>query len=1008
LIGAAVVVALVVLVLPPIQIPNRISWLGCTALSDQSPSADGPDGLNVSLVDPGTASVRLRLGSLPLEKLPAEALKALPESWTPLGPLYQTGACGSGRAEVILSVPASLDASLADTVDLVSWDGKSWRWLGGHADVAGGVVVAQLDMLPPNVMAVQTVMVNEPTIGAELAANVTINERAASIISEFAVPGLIVSNDGTLQGELPELPDWSNGAHAMFAAVRNWATESAVNVGLVEDVLLDARSYSTHIKALTDKAVQGGYAGIMVDYRGIPADLRPAYTRFITDLAASLHKNKKQLGVVVPMPVQRGDEWDTAGYDWRAIGAAADVVQVDAPADPTAYTSRRVEKMLRWAVGVINRQKLQVAFPAASVKQASSTFRLISYEEALKPFNVITASAGTDVPPGTQVELMLKDAQGVEFDMTSRTYRYTLSASEPATNTVWINTGASLAYKLGLALRFNLRGVMLKGLVTLAQEPSVWVALEQYQAQALAAIPAQLPVVWTVRGPDGAQLQGGTAPLTNTNYLWTAPLNPGRYTIAAALPGSTTRGELSINVVQPTPMPIPTPRPVTVSASGAADKCLNAAFVADVTVQDGTQFDKNKEFEKTWRVRNNGTCDWPAGTVAAYASGEKMGAPDTVQVGAVPSGATVDITVKMKAPDKDGNFKATWRLMDDRGNLFGEPMTIVIVAGQPAIASAPPAGVPRPVTGGVFELGGHVESFSRPDLMKQAGMKWIKIQVHHGEMPVGWINDAHYNGFKILLGTVGDKGRVMSPAYHDEFAQWCAALAQAGADAIEVWNEPNIDHEWPAGQISGTAYTALLAKAYAAIKGANQGTLVISAALAPTGFFAGGCQAGGCNDDVFLAQMASAGAANYADCIGAHHNAGATSPSATSGHPADSGGGHYSWYFWPTLNLYYNAFGGARQVCFTEFGYLSGEGYPSLQSTAPNFAWAKDVTVGQQAAWLAEAASLSANSGKVRLMIIWNVDFTYYGTDPQAGYAIIRPGGSCPACVALGQVMGGR
>jgi len=40
-----------------------------------------------------------------------------------------------------------------------------------------------------------------------------------------------------------------------------------------------------------------------------------------------------------------------------------------------------------------------------------------------------------------------------------------------------------------------------------------------------------------------------------------------------------------------------------------------------------------------------------------------------------------------------------------------------------------------------------------------------------------------------FVGHGGDKGRVMTPAYHDEFAQWCAALARAGADAIEVWNE---------------------------------------------------------------------------------------------------------------------------------------------------------------------------------------------------------------------------
>jgi len=232
-------------------------------------------------------------------------------------------------------------------------------------------------------------------------------------------------------------------------------------------------------------------------------------------------------------------------------------------------------------------------------------------------------------------------------------------------------------------------------------------------------------------------------------------------------------------------------------------------------------------------------------------------------------------------------------------------------------------------------------------------------------------------------------------------------MAAAGADAIEVWNEPNINREWPTGQVNGANYTALLAKAYPAIKAANPGTLVISGAPAPTGFWgAAGCSPDGCNDDAFLAQMAAAGAANYMDCVGAHHNAGATAPSATSGHPA---GSHYSWYFLPTLNLYYNAFGGARKVCFTELGYLTDDGMPStLEQSAPAFAWASNVTLAQQAAWLAEAAAMSANSGKVRLMIIWNADFTRYDSDPMAGYAIIRPDGSCPACNALRSVLGSR
>jgi hypothetical protein len=44
----------------------------------------------------------------------------------------------------------------------------------------------------------------------------------------------------------------------------------------------------------------------------------------------------------------------------------------------------------------------------------------------------------------------------------------------------------------------------------------------------------------------------------------------------------------------------------------------------------------------------------------------------------------------------------------------------------------------------------------------------------------------------------------------------------------------------------------------------------------------------------------------------------------------------------------------------------------------------------------------------VRLMIVFNVDFTEYGADPQGGYAIIRPNGTCGGCDTLRQVTGGR
>ena len=141
--------------------------------------------------------------------------------------------------------------------------------------------------------------------------------------------------------------------------------------------------------------------------------------------------------------------------------------------------------------------------------------------------------------------------------------------------------------------------------------------------------------------------------------------------------------------------------------------------------------------------------------------------------------------------------------------------------------------------------------------------------------------------------------------------------------------------------------------------------------------------------------------------VGAHYNSGVVPPSQRSGSPQ---GEHYSWYFWPMVDLYYGSFGGARQVVFTEMGYLSPEGYCPLPD---NFGWAANTTVAQQAQWLAEAASQAAASGKVRLIIVWNVGFTRYDCgpgfgDPQAGYSIIRPGGGCPACDALHNVLGTR
>ena len=318
-------------------------------------------------------------------------------------------------------------------------------------------------------------------------------------------------------------------------------------------------------------------------------------------------------------------------------------------------------------------------------------------------------------------------------------------------------------------------------------------------------------------------------------------------------------------------------------------------------------------------------------------------------------------------------------------------------AVAPAAADAPELENRLPL-----QVGGHIKRFDENSqaAMRSAGMTWVKKQVQFGISDgKDLIEAAHAQGYKVLLGALGDKNRLAADfdGYVADFAEYVAYLARLGADAIEVWNEPNIDREWPFGRVNGANYVRLLKAAYEAIKAENPETMVISGAPAPTGFF-GGCAGQGCDDHVFMAQMANAGAANYADCIGVHYNEGILPPTSQGG---DRRGEYQTYYLplmlrrvaWPFRNA-------DIPMCLTEVGYLSPEGFGPLPG---NFAWARYTSVEEQAAWLSQALLMMSNFDDmpVELAIVWNIDFDTYDADPQAGYAIIRPDGSCPACDAI-------
>ena len=107
-----------------------------------------------------------------------------------------------------------------------------------------------------------------------------------------------------------------------------------------------------------------------------------------------------------------------------------------------------------------------------------------------------------------------------------------------------------------------------------------------------------------------------------------------------------------------------TPAPVTL--------CEAAAFVKDVTIADGTTINRNNVFTKTWRIQNVGTCPWTPSYALVFTGGDQLNAPSSLGLSDyVYAGQTIDLSVNMTAPNRNGHYQGFWKLRDPAGVLFG-------------------------------------------------------------------------------------------------------------------------------------------------------------------------------------------------------------------------------------------------------------------------------------------------------------------------------------------------
>jgi hypothetical protein len=85
-------------------------------------------------------------------------------------------------------------------------------------------------------------------------------------------------------------------------------------------------------------------------------------------------------------------------------------------------------------------------------------------------------------------------------------------------------------------------------------------------------------------------------------------------------------------------------------------------------------------FDKTWQLQNDGDCSWPEGTILVHLDGESLGLDGAFDVGSLPIGEVLDLSVPLRAPAAVGEYEGRFQLQTPDGESFGEPLTVKLEA----------------------------------------------------------------------------------------------------------------------------------------------------------------------------------------------------------------------------------------------------------------------------------------------------------------------------------------
>ncbi len=353
--------------------------------------------------------------------------------------------------------------------------------------------------------------------------------------------------DGTVEGTPTSLPPLENAA--WIPTIRASATDTGT-LANVDAILVSPESRSTHVNAILQLVRDLDAEGIDIAYLDLRPDLRASFALFVLELSQALHKDGKLLTLTLPPPVQLADgSMDEGAYDWRALGEAADVLQLTPFRDQRLYRLQMPD-ILEYLKTLVPAEKLVLTVTPYATEAADGELRTLRLADAMRIAAAIQQpDAEGPIEPNQNVEIVAPNIDrneglsGVVWDPNTATVSF--SYRQNGNRTVWIENVFSVSFKLELVSQHRLGGVAVEDASADPLLGDIWPAIASFadtgQPQLRQPNGEELVPRWSA---SGGTIEGGQ----RGRATWTAPPQPGSYTITLQLSDGVYRFENSVSV----------------------------------------------------------------------------------------------------------------------------------------------------------------------------------------------------------------------------------------------------------------------------------------------------------------------------------------------------------------------------------------------------------------------------------------------------------------------------